>query len=204
MNDDLIAAHGEVEKLMPFFHLPVQSGSNKILKAMNRKHDRTSYIETIAKIRKARPGIAIATDLIVGFPGESDEDFQDTMRLVEEIDFASAYSFKYSKRPGTPASAMLYQISEAVKDARLQELQAALVAGQTRFNTAKIGQNVKVLATAKGKRAGQILGKSPWLQSVYFEGEDSHIGQILDVKINGASATAMSGELVNVLEPAYG
>ncbi len=201
MNDDLIEAHRDIEKLMPFFHLPVQSGSNKILKAMNRRHDRASYIETIAKIREARPGIAIATDLIVGFPGETDEDFADTMRLVEEIDFATAFSFKYSKRPGTPASAMMYQIAEQVKDERLQILQAALVEGQSRFNAAKIGQTLKVLATSKGRRPGQILGKSEWLQSVFFDGDEGHIGKILDVKINGSSASALSGTLIEALEP---
>lgn len=159
MSEDLINAHGEVEKLMPFFHLPVQSGSDKILKAMNRKHTRDSYIETMHKMRAARSDIAIASDFIVGFPGESDEDFAQTMSLIEEVNYATAYSFKYSKRPGTPASAMLRQISEAVKDERLQALQALLVKQQTTFNGSKIGQIVQVLATSKGRKTGQILGK---------------------------------------------
>lgn len=202
MEEDLLIAHGEVEKLMPYLHLPVQSGSNKILKAMNRKHTRESYIETLAKVRKLRPDIALASDFIVGFPGESDEDFKDTLSLVEEIFYSSAYSFKYSKRPGTPASAMMRQISEEVKDARLQELQALLFKQQAEFNVSKIGQVMKILVTAKGKREGQVIGKSPYLQSVFLSGGDELVGKTIEVKITGSGPQSLAAELIGALENA--
>jgi tRNA-2-methylthio-N6-dimethylallyladenosine synthase len=202
MDEDLIAAHGHVEKLMPFLHLPVQSGSDKVLKAMNRKHTRRSYVETIERVRKYRPDIAIASDFIVGFPGESDADFEDTLNVVEEIGYASAYSFKYSKRPGTPASAMMHQIAEEVKNERLQKLQALLNLQQTRFNVAKIGTITPVLITQKSRKSGQLFGKSPWLQSVNVFGSDDLIGQIIDVEITGATAQSLAAERVKVWENA--
>lgn len=202
MQDDLLIAHGEVEKLMPYLHLPVQSGSNKILKAMNRKHTRESYIETLQKVRKLRPEIALASDFIVGFPGESDEDFKDTLSLVEEVFYSSAYSFKYSKRPGTPASAMMRQISEEVKDARLQELQALLFKQQAEFNVSKIGQEMLVLITAKGKREGQVVGKSPFLQSVFLSGGDELVGKTLKVRITGSGPQSLAGEIIGAYENA--
>lgn len=200
MGDDLIAAHGQIEKLMPFLHLPVQSGSDKILKAMNRKHTRDSYIDIINRVRKYRPDIAIASDFIVGFPGETEADFADTLNLIEEIGYASAYSFKYSKRPGTPAGAMMYQIAEEVKNARLQELQALLTRQQTKFNVVKIGTKIPVLITQKSRKVGQLFGKSPWLQSVNLFGDESLIGQIIDVKIAAATAQSLAAEQVSMLE----
>lgn len=200
MEDDLLIAHGEVKELMPYLHLPVQSGSNKILKAMNRKHTRESYVETLAKVRKLRPDIALASDFIVGFPGESDEDFKETMSLVEEIFYSSAYSFKYSKRPGTPASAMMRQITESVKDERLQELQALLFKQQAEFNVSKIGQTMKVLISAKGKRAGQVIGKSPYLQSVFLTGGDELVGKMVDVRITGSGPQSLAAELIEANE----
>ncbi|KAF0117856.1 MAG: bifunctional enzyme involved in thiolation and methylation of tRNA [Hyphomonadaceae bacterium] len=202
MGADLIAAHGQIEKLMPFLHLPVQSGSNNILKAMNRKHTRESYVDIIESVRKYRPDIAIASDFIVGFPGETDDDFSDTLSLIEGIGYASAYSFKYSKRPGTPAGAMMYQIAEEVKNERLQELQALLTKQQTIFNVQKIGTNLPVLITQKSRKNGRLFGKSPWLQSVNLHGEDALIGQIVDVKIVGATAQSLAAERVSVLENA--
>lgn len=200
MADDLILAHGAVPKLMPYLHLPVQAGSNKVLKAMNRKHTAESYIEIIERVRQQRPDIAIASDFIVGFPGETDKDFEDTMELVRKIDYASAYSFKYSKRPGTPASAMMYQIAENIKDERLQALQALLTEQQTRFNSRLLGKTTKVLITNKGKRAGQMLGKSPYLQSIFINGDESDIGKLIDVKITAATAQSLAGERQDTLE----
>ena len=196
MRDDLIAAHGSIAKLMPYLHLPVQAGSNKVLKAMNRKHTVESYAETIAQVRKMRPDIAIASDFIVGFPGESDKDFEETMALVREIKYASAYSFKYSRRPGTPASAMMYQIAENIKDERLQALQALLAEQQTAFNASKIGQEVDVLVTGKGRNQGQMLGKAPWQQSVFFDGDESMINKTVRVKAVGAGLNSLAGELI--------
>ncbi len=196
MRDDLIAAHGSIAKLMPYLHLPVQAGSNKVLKAMNRKHTVESYAETIAQVRKLRPDIAIASDFIVGFPGESDKDFEETMALVREIKYASAYSFKYSRRPGTPASAMMYQIAENIKDERLQALQALLAEQQTGFNASKIGQEVDVLVTGKGRNIGQMLGKAPWQQSVFFDGDESMINKTVRVKAVGAGLNSLAGELL--------
>lgn len=192
MDEELLLAHGRIEKLMPYLHLPVQSGSNKILKSMNRKHTRESYIETLQKVRALRPDIALASDFIVGFPGETDEDFQDTMNLVREIKYASAYSFKYSRRPGTPASAMMRQIAEDVKDARLKELQELLLSQQTAFNSSKIGQRMKILITEKGRKPGQIMGKSPYLQSVYLDGDEKLIGQLVEVEIIGSGPQSLA------------
>lgn len=200
MDEDLILAHGRIEKLMPYLHLPVQSGSNKILKAMNRKHTRDSYIETLQKVRALRPDIALASDFIVGFPGETDEDFQDTMDLVRTIEYASAYSFKYSRRPGTPASAMMRQIAENVKDARLQELQELLLRQQSAFNASKIGEKMKVLITEKGRKSGQMMGKSPYLQSVFLDGDESILGKLVDVEIIGAGPQSLASILVGANE----
>jgi tRNA-2-methylthio-N6-dimethylallyladenosine synthase len=198
MRDDLLEAHGNITKLMPYLHLPVQAGSNKVLKAMNRKHTVESYAETIAKVRKIRPDIAIASDFIVGFPGESDKDFEETLALVREIKYASAYSFKYSRRPGTPASAMMYQIAENIKDERLQALQALLAEQQTAYNGSKIGQEIEVMVTGKGRNAGQMLGKSPWQQSVFFEGTDNLLNSVVRAKIVGAGLNSLAAELLEV------
>ena len=196
MREDLLAAHGGIAKLMPYMHLPVQAGSDKVIKAMNRKHTAESYAETIAKVRKYRPDIAIASDFIVGFPGETDKDFEETLELVKQIQYASAYSFKYSRRPGTPAAAMMYQIAEEVKDERLQRLQALLAEQQTAFNGSKIGQTTEVLVTGKGRREGQMLGKSPWQQSVVFAGTDELLNKIVKVKVVGAGLNSLAAELI--------
>lgn len=200
MDDDLIAAHGDTPALMPFLHLPVQSGSDRILKAMNRGHTADHYRDIIARVRKVRPDIAIASDFIVGFPGESDADFEATMQLVRDIGYAIAYSFKYSSRPGTPAAEMHGHVSEAVKDERLQALQALLREQQTEFNASQIGKSLPVLVTGKGRNPGQMHGRSPYLQAVHFEGPESLNGKIVDVKIVGASLNSLTGELMRVPE----
>ncbi|MCA8890606.1 MAG: MiaB/RimO family radical SAM methylthiotransferase, partial [Hyphomonas sp.] len=202
MDDDLIAAHGDVPEMMPFLHLPVQSGSDRVLKAMNRGHTADDYREIIRKVRAARPDIAMASDFIVGFPGESDADFEATMQLVRDVNYAIAYSFKYSARPGTPAADMALQVPEEVKDARLQALQALLREQQEAFNRSKIGTVVPVLVTGKGRNPGQAHGRSPWLQAVHFDGDAGMAGQIVDVRVVDASLNSLTGELVNVREAA--
>jgi tRNA-2-methylthio-N6-dimethylallyladenosine synthase len=194
MTDDLIALHGDEPKLMPYLHLPVQSGSDRVLKAMNRKHDVDAYRAIIAKLRASRPDVALSTDLIVGFPGERDVDFEATLALVREIGFASAFAFKYSRRPGTPAAAMQGQVSEAEKSARLATLQDLLFAQQRTFNSAQIGARLPVLVTGAGRRPGQAHGRSPYLQAVHFDAEPQ-IGAIVDVRIEGASLNSLSGAL---------
>ncbi|MEL6258996.1 MAG: MiaB/RimO family radical SAM methylthiotransferase, partial [Pseudomonadota bacterium] len=194
MDDDLIAAHGDTEALMPFLHLPVQSGSDRILQAMNRGHTAQHYIDRLNAVRAARPDIALASDFIVGFPGETDADFDDTMALVNEVQYALAYSFKYSPRPGTPAADMFGQVPEDVKDDRLQRLQATLKAQQTEFNASKVGTTAPVLVTGKGRKPGQIHGRSPWLQAVHFEGGEDLIGQIVDVTFTAATLNSLAGE----------
>ncbi|MEL6825156.1 MAG: tRNA (N6-isopentenyl adenosine(37)-C2)-methylthiotransferase MiaB [Pseudomonadota bacterium] len=195
MDDDLIAAHADTPELMPFLHLPVQSGSNNILKAMNRGHTREQYLDTMRRMKDARPDMALASDFIVGFPGERDKDFEDTMDLVRQVDYAIAYSFKYSERPGTPAAEMFGRVPEDVKNERLQALQALLREQQTRFNVSKIGQTIPVLVTGKGRNAGQMHGRSPWLQAVHFDAAPDLVGQIIDVTIEGASLNSLSGVL---------
>src|SRR3954449_9303207 len=165
MNDELIAAHGEVGKLMPYLHLPVQSGSNRILKAMNRSHSAETYLAILEKMRAARPDVALSGDFIVGFPGETEEDFEATLNIVDTVGYASAYSFKYSARPGTPAAAMEDQIPLDVMDDRLQRLQARITEHQLAFNRSKVGYDTQVLVERKGRHQGQMIGRSPWLQS---------------------------------------
>ena len=202
MDDDLIAAHGELDNMMPFLHLPVQSGSDRILKAMNRGHTADHYRDIMRKVRDARPDIALASDFIVGFPGETDQDFEDTMALVRDIDYAIAYSFKYSRRPGTPASDMFAQVDEDVKNERLQRLQALLREQQERFNRSQIGRTLPILVTAKGRMSGQVHGRSPYMQSVHFEGSEDLIGQVADVKIVDASVNSLAGQLISRKEAA--
>jgi tRNA-2-methylthio-N6-dimethylallyladenosine synthase len=196
MDATLIAAHRDIETLMPYLHLPVQSGSDRILEAMNRRHGRDLYLRLAEQLRTARPGMALSTDLIVGFPGESDADFEQTMRLVQEVGFAAAFSFKYSPRPGTPAAMMARQVPEADKDARLHALQALLGEQQRTFNAASVGQVVPVLFQEAGRKPGQVLGKSPWLQSVHADGDARLLGRIVDVRLVAAHAVSLSGELV--------
>jgi tRNA-2-methylthio-N6-dimethylallyladenosine synthase len=195
MADDLIAAHGENPKLMPYLHLPVQSGSDKMLAAMNRRHTADDYLSLIARIRAARPDIALTSDFIVGFPGESDADFQATVKLVGEIGFAGAYSFKYSRRPGTPGAAMARQIPEDVKTARLDILQKLLLAQQDCFNDAQIGRILPVLFEKPGRNPHQMIGRTPYLQPVHAEGGQGLIGQVADVRITARTANSLKGAL---------
>lgn len=201
MTDDLIALHGSEPKLMPFLHLPVQSGSDRILKAMNRKHDGAFYRDIISRVRAVRPDVALSTDFIVGFPGETEKEFEATMQLVRDVTFASAFSFKYSPRPGTPAAGMIGQVSEEESSERLQRLQQLLFSQQTAFNAAQVGRTLPVLVTGKGRMPGQKHGRSPYLQSVHFQDTNAQNGDIVDVRITGSSQNSLSGELP-VLTPA--
>jgi tRNA-2-methylthio-N6-dimethylallyladenosine synthase len=198
VTDGLIAAHAEVPKLMPFLHLPVQSGSDRVLKAMNRSHTVDSYLRVLERFQAARADIALSGDFIVGFPGETDAEFEETLRLVDTVGYAQAFSFKYSPRPGTPAATMDGQIAAEVMDERLQRLQAALNRDQLAFNQASLGRTCEVLVERKGKLSGQWLGKSPWLQSVHFAG-DFAIGNIVTVELAEAGANSVAGR---VREPA--
>ena len=196
MDDELVAAHGEVPQLMPYLHLPVQSGSDRILEAMNRRHGRDLFLRIVDRLRTARPDLALSSDFIVGFPGESDADFDDTMRLVGQVGFASAFSFKYSRRPGTPGAAMDDQVPEAVKSARLHALQALLGNQARAFNASKVGQTVPVLFAEPGRKPGQLIGKTPWLQSVYAEGNARLIGRIAPARLTEGHANSLAGEIV--------
>ena len=195
MTDALIAAHGEVPKLMPFLHLPVQAGSDRILKAMNRSHDVAGYMRLIERVRAVRPDIAISGDFIVGFPGETDVDFAETLALVRAVKHAQAFSFKYSPRPGTPAAAMPDHIAPEVMDDRLQQLQALLNEQQHGFNLASIGRRCDVLIERDGKRPGQRIGKSPWLQSVIIE-QGPPVGELVAVDIAAAGPNSLTGIIV--------
>jgi len=183
MDDALIAAHAEVEKLMPYLHLPVQSGSSRVLKAMNRAHTRESYLATLSHLRRVRPDIALSGDFIVGFPGETEDDFQDTLSIVREVGYAAAYSFKYSIRPGTPAATMADQVPEDVKDERLQRLQAAIAEASLAFNRSTIGRRCQVLLERTGRKPGQLIGKTPWLQSALVSVPGAAIGDLIEVEI---------------------
>ncbi len=194
MDDDLIAAHGEIEKLMPFLHLPVQAGSDRVLKAMNRSHTAESYLKLLERFRAARPDLALSGDFIVGFPGETDAEFEETLALVNEVKYAQAFSFKYSPRPGTPAATMDRQVAKEVMDERLQRLQAALNRDQLAFNETSVGKTCAVLVERKGKHPGQWLGKSPWLQSVWFEGE-AQIGDMVQAELVEAGPNSLAGKL---------
>ena len=196
MSDGLIAAHGELDKLMPFLHLPVQSGSDRVLKAMNRSHTAESYLRLLERVRAARPDIALSGDFIVGFPGETDAEFQDTLNLIDSVAYAQAFSFKYSPRPGTPAAGMDGQVLPEVMDERLQRLQAAVNRDQLAFNRGSVGRRCDVLVERRGKHPGQWLGKSPWLQSVHFAmetGEEDMVGRIVPVELIEAGPNSMGG-----------
>ena len=190
MTEGLIAAHGEVDKLMPFLHLPVQAGNDRVLKAMNRSHTADSYLAILDKVRKVRPDIALSGDFIVGFPGETEAEFEDTLRLVDRVGYAQCFSFKYSPRPGTPAADMADQIAAQVMDERLQRLQSALNRDQYAFNKASVGRTCAVLVERKGKLEGQWLGKSPWLQSVHFTGA-AEVGDLVEVEITHAGPNSL-------------
>jgi tRNA-2-methylthio-N6-dimethylallyladenosine synthase len=198
MDDDLIAAHGDVETLMPYLHLPVQSGSDRVLAAMNRGHTTADYLRIIARMRAARRDIALSSDFIVGFPGESDADFEATMTLVREVGYAQAFSFKYSPRPGTPAAASPRQIPDAVKNERLQALQALLTEQQNAFNESCAGATLSVLFEKPGRRQGQAVGRSPYLQPVHVDGAAPLIGQLRTVKIIEVLPNSLRGALADV------
>ncbi|MDE2267189.1 MAG: tRNA (N6-isopentenyl adenosine(37)-C2)-methylthiotransferase MiaB [Alphaproteobacteria bacterium] len=200
MSDDLIAAHRDIGLLMPYLHLPVQSGSDSILQAMNRQHAAGDYLRLVERFRSARPDIALSSDFIVGFPGETDKDFEATMSLVRDVGYAQAFSFKYSARPGTPAAAASKQIPEDVKDARLQALQALLSAQQDAFNAACAGRILPVLFEKPGRREGQAVGRTPYLQPVHVDGAASLIGRIVDVRIEAALANSLKGALTLPVE----
>lgn len=195
LSSDLLEAHAKVEKLMPYIHLPVQSGSNKILKAMNRKHDREFYFDLIERFRQARPDIAFSSDFIVGYPGETEEDFQQTIDLVQRVHYAQAYSFKYSPRPGTPASVLRHQVPEAEKDARLQALQKLITEQQAQFNKSKIGTELSVLLEKQGKHQDQLVGKSEYMQSVVVSDSSCKIGDTVKVLITSATQNSLRGEI---------
>ena len=195
VTDGLIAAHGEIDKLMPYLHLPVQSGSDRVLKAMNRSHTAQSYLKILDRFRAARPDIALSGDFIVGFPGETEAEFAETLGLVEAVGYAQAFSFKYSPRPGTPAASMDDQVPREVMEERLQRLQAALNRHQLAFNQRTVGKRCAVLVERTGRRPGQWLGKSPWLQSVFFEGQAA-VGDMVDVELAAAGPNSLAAELL--------
>ena len=195
VTEGLVRAHAEEPKLLPFLHLPVQSGSDRVLKAMNRSHTADGYLRVLERFRAARPDIALSGDFIVGFPGETEAEFAETLRLVEAVGYAQAFSFKYSPRPGTPAAAMDGQVPREVMEERLQRLQAALGRDQLAFNQASVGRRCSVLVERKGKKPGQWLGKSPWLQSVHFEGE-AQIGDLVEVELTQAGPNSLHGEIL--------
>ena len=197
MDDALIAAHGEVPQLMPFLHLPVQSGSDRILAAMNRRHDRAFYLRLVDKLRAARPDLALSTDFIVGFPGESDAEFAETLDLVRRVGFVQTYSFKYSARPGTPASAIATQVPEPVKEARLAELQILLGEFTAAFNRASVGRVVPVLFDRPGRHPGQAIGRSPSMQPVHVENAAGLMGRIVPVRIRAVYPNSLAGELID-------
>ncbi len=191
MDDALIAAHGSNPKLMPFFHLPVQSGNDRVLKAMNRSHSVASYMKVLERMRAVRPDIALSGDFIVGFPGETEAEFQDTLSLIDAVGYAQAFSFMFSPRPGTPAAAMDGQVPPAIMEERLQRLQAALQRSSLAFNQASVGKRCTVLVERKGRREGQWLGKSPWLQSVHFSGPAA-LGDLVEVDLIDAGPNSLS------------
>lgn len=196
MDDSLIAAHRDIPSVMPYLHLPIQSGSDRILAAMNRRHTRRDYMDLITRIRAGRPDLALSGDFIVGFPGETEADFEDTMSIIRDVGYAQAYSFKYSPRPGTPAASHDEQVPEEVKSERLQRLQALLNKQQIAFNASKVGSTMDVLLERKGREPGQLGGRSPWLQPVHLMAPDHLIGSLQTVRITGITKYSLSAELI--------
>jgi tRNA-2-methylthio-N6-dimethylallyladenosine synthase len=195
----LIAAHGSIKKLMPYLHLPVQSGSDKILKLMNRKHSAADYLDILARVRKLRPDIALSSDFIIGFPGETEDDFEQTMTLVAAVGYQSAYSFKYSPRPGTPAANMQGLVPEKVKTERLMRLQTLLNSQAFDFNTKTIGLTVPVLFEQESNtRAGWLFGKTPYNQSITALAQPRLIGQVIDIEVQSASPNGLSGQVSQI------
>ena len=204
MCDDLIAAHGDLPALMPYVHLPVQSGSDRMLAAMNRKHTRADYLEAIARLRAARADLAFTSDFIVGFPGETEQDFRDTLALAEEVNFATAYTFMYSSRPGTPAAELAEQVPEAEKAERLQWLQAVITRQWRAFNASFVGKTMDILVEKPGKLTGQLVGRSPYLQSVHVMAQPSLIGSIVKVVITDVGTNTLFGEMTQTVRgPAH-
>ncbi len=202
MDEDLIEAHASLPALMPFLHLPVQSGSDRILAAMNRKHTAQDYLDLVGRIRQRRPDIALSSDFIVGFPGETEEDFVETLSLAEAVGYASSFAFKYSPRPGTP-SAALPQVDDEVKRSRLARLQILLEAQRQAYNAASVGHEVDVLFEKPGRRPGQIGGRTPYLQAVHIDADASLIGTVGTVEILSAGANSLYGRLVTVANEAH-
>lgn len=196
VDDDLIACHRDLGQLMPYLHLPVQSGSDKILKAMNRRHDRKLYLEVIEKLKKANDKLRFSSDFIVGFPGESDEDFNKTLSLVREVEYIQAFSFKYSRRPGTPAAVMPGQVEEKVKKERLDILQKLLFDYQTKFNEDSVGKVFAVLFEQKGRHKGQLIGRTPYMQNLHAKADDNMLNKIVEVRVTGATTNSLSGEVL--------
>ena len=195
ITEGLIAAHGDVTKLMPFLHLPVQSGSDRILKAMNRSHSVRSYLDILERMRELRPDIALSGDFIVGFPGETDQDFEETLQIVRDANYSQAFSFKYSPRPGTPAAGMDNQIAPEVMDERLQRLQALLNEQQYAFNQKTVGRKTDILLERQGKLEGQLIGKTPWLQSLHVISPGLKIGDLVEVEVTRAGPNSLTGQI---------
>ncbi|WP_312946678.1 tRNA (N6-isopentenyl adenosine(37)-C2)-methylthiotransferase MiaB [Agrobacterium sp.] len=195
MDDCLIDAHSNLRILMPYLHLPVQSGSDRILKAMNRRHTGAEYIRLIERIRVARPDIAMSGDFIVGFPGETDADFEDTLKIVETVRYAQAFSFKYSTRPGTPGADLTDQVAEDVKSERLERLQNLLLKQQNEFAASLVGKTMDILLEKPGRMPGQLIGRSPWLQSVNLDAKTSQIGDIVNVRITATGPNSLFAEV---------
>ncbi len=200
MTEGLIDAHASLRKLAPFMHLPVQSGSNRVLKEMNRRHDARHYLDVVERLRRARPDVAISSDFIVGFPGETEEDFQSTLALIDAVGFASSFFFKYSPRPGTPGADRADQIDEETKRDRLARLEERVEAQRQAFNAAMVGRTVEVLFEKLGRHNGQIAGKSPYMQAVHVEGDEREIGRLRPVRIVTAAPNSLSGEIVEARE----
>jgi tRNA-2-methylthio-N6-dimethylallyladenosine synthase len=193
MGDDLVAAHGEEKKLMPYLHLPFQAGADRILAAMNRKHTAREYLDLVARIRAAQPEIALSTDVIVGFPGETEAEFAETLAIIAEVGFAQAYSFKYSARPGTPAGKLADQVPNAVKSERLERLQELLGRQQAAFNARCVGRTLPVLFERHGRRSGQLVGRSPYLQGVHAEAAADLLGRVVPVEISSCGPNSLAG-----------
>jgi len=193
MGDDLIRAHGRIDKLMPFLHLPVQSGSDAVLRGMNRRHTAADYLRVVERLRTARPDIALSSDFIVGFPGESEADFRATLDLVERVGFAQAFSFKYSPRPGTPAATMRKQVKDETRRARLAELQALLAGQAAAFNRATVGRTLPVLLEREGRHPGQRVGRTPYLQAIHVEAPAARVGEVIDVVVADSHAHSLAG-----------
>ena len=196
MGDDLIAAHANLPALLPFLHLPVQSGSDRILEAMNRNHRAADYVELVQRVRAARPDIALSSDFIVGFPGETEQDFRQTLAMIEEVSFASTYFFKYSSRPGTPAASLATQVDEDTKRDRLARLQILVEKQRHAFNSSMVGRRLEILFEKEGRRPGQISGKTPYMQVVHAGGTKELIGQCVEVEITEAGSNTLFGRLV--------